>query len=92
WSFVKKHIDRGIGPWIGENGSLRAISRRERDIITILRTRLSEYSISPHLRKTMPSILRLNVDVIKELLEKGAGKWLLNYVMKTPKWMAMCVS
>ncbi|MEM4880460.1 MAG: CCA tRNA nucleotidyltransferase [Desulfurococcaceae archaeon] len=92
WSFVKKHIDRGIGPWIGENGSLRAISRRERDIITVLRTRLSEYSISPHLRKTMPSILRLDEDVAKKLLGEGAGKWLLNYVMKTPKWMEMCVS
>jgi tRNA nucleotidyltransferase (CCA-adding enzyme) len=92
-SFIEKHYGKGFGPWLTNEGCLESLDRRvEESVISILESRWSEFTVSPHLRNVKPTIMFLSEDLVKKLLEEGAGKWLWNILVKTPRWMAKCTS
>jgi len=92
-SFIEKHYGRGFGPWLTDEGCLESLDRRvEESVISLLESRWSEFTVSPHLRSVKPTIKFLSEDLVKRLLEDGVSKWLWSILVKTPRWMAKCTS
>jgi len=92
-SFIEKHLNRGFGPWITSNGCLESLDKRsERSVVDILESRWSEFTVAPHLKTVKPAVSVLNEEIVRRLLNEGAGKWLWSILVKTPHWMVKCTS
>ncbi|MEM1639511.1 MAG: CCA tRNA nucleotidyltransferase [Desulfurococcaceae archaeon] len=92
-NFVRKHAGKGFGPWITDDGCLNSLDRRVvLDVATLIESRWLEYTVSPHLKTVKPIVTRLNTNDIEWLIAQGAGRWIKNFVLKTPPWMEKCIS
>jgi len=92
-NFLRKHLANGVGVWIDEKGSLNSLAPRKHfDVVSTLEERYLEYSVAPHLRGRKPIIRMLSGDIIEELSRRGALKWVSEFILKTPTWMAKCIS
>jgi len=90
-NFIKKHFRRGYGPWIGRDGCLNSLDARAKvDVVEIVATRWQEFTVSPHLRTVKPVVSYATREVLEELLKMGAGRWLREFILKTPSWMEKC--
>ncbi|MEM1849985.1 MAG: CCA tRNA nucleotidyltransferase [Desulfurococcaceae archaeon] len=90
-NFIRKHVGKGYGPWITSEGCLESMDiRSEVDIVKLLESRWSEYTVAPHLKAVKPSIGVASRGLILKLLEEGAGRWLRDFILKTPSWMEKC--
>ena len=86
-------MNRGFGPWITSEGCLESLDKRsERNIVDILESKWSEFTVAPHLKTTKPSVRVLDEETVKRLLSRGAGRWLWGILVKTPHWMVKCTS
>jgi tRNA nucleotidyltransferase (CCA-adding enzyme) len=92
-SFIEKHFKKGFGPWITSEGCLDSLSRRsERSVVEVVESRWLEFTVAPHLRTSKPAARILDEELAKSLISEGAGKWLWNFILKTPRWMEKCIS
>lgn len=92
-NFMRKHLGKGYGPWVTHNGCLDSLDRRTTtDVVELLRSRWLEFTVSPHFKLVKPSVEIASVDVVEWLISSGAGKWLRDFVLKTPVWMEKCIS
>jgi tRNA nucleotidyltransferase (CCA-adding enzyme) len=92
-SFIERHANRGIGPWLSESGCLESLGERSlRRIVDIVESKWTEYTVSPHLRTVKPIVMTLDEDLARRLYREGAGNWLWSIIAKTPHWMEKCIS
>lgn len=92
-NFINKHMGKGVGPWITSDGCLNSLDRRTTsDVVELIQSRWLEYTVSPHLKAIKPVVTRLNTNDIEWLYSHGAGKWLKDFVLRTPRWMEKCIS
>lgn len=91
-NFIRKHFNKGYGPWINKEGCLDSMDlRMDVNVIRILESKWSEYTVAPHLKNIKPIVELADESSIKKLLELGAGKWLRELILKTPIWMEKCI-
>jgi len=92
-SFIEKHLNKGIGPWLAENGCLESLDDRPlRRVVEIIESKWTDFTVSPHLRNLKPIVMTLDENTVKRLISEGAGNWLWNFTVKTPRWMVKCIS
>ncbi|MGB9828385.1 MAG: CCA tRNA nucleotidyltransferase, partial [Thermosphaera sp.] len=90
-NFISKHSKNEYGPWIGKDGRLRSLRRREiSDIVDALKELVKEYNSPPHLKPLNPRVSKLSPEIMREIAEKGGYAWLMEFVLKKPSWMAKC--
>jgi len=92
-SFIEKHYrDSPSGPWVDENGFLKAVVyRRYRFVEEMLRDRAREYLVAPHFRSIEPVILYGGaVDSIRDN-SGGLMEWFVDFVLRKPVWMRNCI-
>lgn len=91
-NFIRKHAGRGFGPWITHEGCLDSLDTREEvSVIKILELKWGEYTVAPHLKEVKPTVEVAGEEAISKLVAEGAGKWLRDFVLKTPIWMEKCI-
>lgn len=93
WNFIQTHLGRGYGPWIDTNGCLNSLDeRRTNSVVELIESRWGDFTVAPHLRSVRPEVETVSKEAVVKLLNEGAGRWLSEFALKTPKWMARCTS
>lgn len=91
--FIAKHAKHGFGPWITSTGCLDALDRRGfTSVAELVNNRWEEFTVAPHLRSIKPVVEEASQKVYEEVLARGGGKWLREFIFKIPHWMAKCTS
>lgn len=93
--FLEKYLysKEVYGPWINNEGRLLVLrKRRYEDIISLIKDRIHEIVITPHLSKSNTHITDLRELGNRIMKHKGLRLWIIEFALKKPIWMISLIS
>lgn len=93
--FLEKYLysKEVFGPWINNEGRLLVLRKRRYDnIISLIKDKIHEIVITPHLSKSNIHIIDLCELRDRIMKYKGLRSWIIEFALKKPVWMTSLIS